>query len=800
MRKLVLIQLLLISILPAAIGQANTSWLVEGEHTGTDYISDAVFDELGNAYIAGHAQGSGVTIVGGLSINVTNFQTTFLAKINPAGSVLWLKSFESKTSKPSDLVYSNGQLFMTGEFRDSIVLGTTILTTPTNSSERYLTSIDTSGTPLWAKMLEGIQLFTELMIDSNGDVIMVGEQNEDMDFGTGISAVQGSNSAFVASFAPSGTNLWLKTYNCSLGQTTTNFYYSRALGATIDKNDNLYLVGDYQGDFIFPGVDTLKRYGDSAEVFVLKLDPLGNPLWAEGSKTGQFASATVVSVSDEGMLYVGGLYSQSPFLFGGTVFNSLAVENFIFRMDVSDGSLLAHKMLNSSIGFSEMKTNSSGQVYLTGGFNSGTPVDFGNGVMSPSGTPGQGTGYLLAMDSLMTSTWVKSYGGSNNTSSGFLSFSNTYERILVGGGYFLDFAIDTFSGTAVWGLQAYVASLDVTLPGDSIWPGDANLDLVADNNDLLAIGLAYGETGPIRPNASLAWIGQPGFDWNDTLPNGVNHKHVDTNGDGVVNMDDTLAILQNYGLTHNKGDDFDATGPPLTMAFLEDSLLAGDTATIIIGYGVDTLIATNVYGLAFTLQYDSTLIDPSSIMAGYGQSWLGQNGTDLIKLEKNFPLNGEIDMALSRTDHNEMDGFGEICRLRIIMVEDLTGKTVIAEAFTMEFVDITVINAEGQDLPFNPQSDTMIVYQDDVTALDDQAEWQQFLTIYPNPVEDVLHVEWSGMPANGWQLLDLHGKEVAGATGPVQPDQVEVGALPAGIYILTISTEVGMIARKVEIR
>lgn len=798
MRKLALITLLLISILPSVIGQANTSWLVEGEHTGTDYISDAVFDELGNAYVVGHAQGSGTTIVGGLSINVTSFSTTFLAKINPTGSVLWLESFEAKSTKPQNLAYADGQLFFTGQFWDSIQFGTIKLLT--TNTEQYFVSTDTSGVPLWAKKMEGVQLFTDLIPTSTGNILMVGEQDQDMDLGTGISPVQGNNSAFVASFAPAGANLWLKTYNCSLGQTTTNFYYSRAGGATIDKDDNLYLVGDYQGDFIFPGVDTLKRYGDSAEVFVLKLDPAGNPLWAEGSKTSQFASATVVSVSDEGKLYVGGLYSQSPFLFGGTVFNSLAVENFIFQMDASDGSLLDFKMLNSSIGFSEMRTNSAGQLYLTGGFNSGTPLDFGNGVMSPGGTPGQTTGYLLAMDSLMTSTWVKSYGGSNTTSSGFLSFSDTYDRLLVGGLYYLDFTIDAFTGTAVWGAQAYVASMDVTLPSDSIWPGDANLDLVADNNDLLAIGLAYGETGPARPNASLAWIGQPGFDWNDTLPSGVNHKHVDTNGDGVVDMNDTLAIIQNYGLTHNKGDDFDATGPPLFTTFLEDSLLAGDTATMVISYGVDTLIATDVYGLAFTLQYDSTLIDPSSIMVGYGQSWLGQNGIDLIKLEKNFPLNGEIDFALTRTDHNEMDGFGEICRLRIIMVEDLTGKTVIAEAFTMEFTDITVINAEGQDLPFNPQSDTMIVYQDETTVIDGNVEWQQFLTIYPNPVEDLLHIDWSGTPASGWQLLDLQGREMASSTDPVHHDEIEVGQLTAGIYVLTLSTEEGMIARKVQIK
>ncbi len=32
---------------------------------------------------------------------------------------------------------------------------------------------------------------------------------------------------------------------------------------------------------------------------------------------------------------------------------------------------------------------------------------------------------------------------------------------------------------------------------------------------------------------------------------GVNYKHADTDGNGIVNADDTLAILVNYGLTRD---------------------------------------------------------------------------------------------------------------------------------------------------------------------------------------------------------------------------------------------------------
>ena len=44
-----------------------------------------------------------------------------------------------------------------------------------------------------------------------------------------------------------------------------------------------------------------------------------------------------------------------------------------------------------------------------------------------------------------------------------------------------------------------------------VWPGDADNDGVANNQDLLAIGLAYGNSGPIRSNASLNWNPQPAF-------------------------------------------------------------------------------------------------------------------------------------------------------------------------------------------------------------------------------------------------------------------------------------------------
>ncbi|MEL7192773.1 MAG: hypothetical protein AAFO96_10070, partial [Bacteroidota bacterium] len=58
----------------------------------------------------------------------------------------------------------------------------------------------------------------------------------------------------------------------------------------------------------------------------------------------------------------------------------------------------------------------------------------------------------------------------------------------------------------VEGIPGFQQPIPVPVSNISIvWPGDANSDLVADNVDLLAIGLYYGSTGPTRTNASNNW-------------------------------------------------------------------------------------------------------------------------------------------------------------------------------------------------------------------------------------------------------------------------------------------------------
>lgn len=53
-----------------------------------------------------------------------------------------------------------------------------------------------------------------------------------------------------------------------------------------------------------------------------------------------------------------------------------------------------------------------------------------------------------------------------------------------------------------------------------------------------------------RTITSNNWQSYFSNNWAGTITNGKNLNHSDCNGDGIIDNNDTLAIFNNYGLTH----------------------------------------------------------------------------------------------------------------------------------------------------------------------------------------------------------------------------------------------------------
>ena len=348
------------------------------------------------------------------------------------------------------------------------------------------------------------------------------------------------------------------------------------------------------------------------------------------------------------------------------------------------------------------------------------------------------------------------------------------------------------------GQCTYEDSIPVYVNPNCVWPGDADYDGVADNNDLLALGLAYGSTGPARLNASLNWMAQPATPWNDTIPGGINEVHSDTDGNGVVNDDDTLAIVQNYGQTHNKTTEEGGPGdPPLLLLPMVDSSLVGDTVSLAIVLGVDTLPADNVYGIAFTITYDNTLIDSASAKVNFSSSWLGNIGNNMISVQKDMFNDGEIDVAVTRTDQMSMTGFGNLGYFSIVMVDDISGKNNISEILNLDITNVRVITNKGEIVLVYPQP-TQIVVTETSTGLDD---WGMLsgVKVYPNPTMGVFSIEVEEAQELDIEIYNLQGQKIYARKSHETMTQLDLSNQSRGMYLISISSETRRWTGKIQI-
>lgn len=334
-----------------------------------------------------------------------------------------------------------------------------------------------------------------------------------------------------------------------------------------------------------------------------------------------------------------------------------------------------------------------------------------------------------------------------------------------------------------------------------VYPGDADYNGLANNNDLLAIGLGYGTTGTARAQQDINWYGHFATDWADTLSTGTNYKHIDCNGDGTINSDDTLAIIQNYGLTHAKNNEskpWRATDPALYVELVPDTTHAGDTMYAYLTLGDVNIPANNVYGIAFTLNYDINVVDSNKTKAVFGSSWLG-NATDKISIAKDLKQ-GELKCALTRIDHTTRSGNGQIgVATFVITTDNINGKNFAYYNMHVWLSDVTMIDNLGNVIQVNEGQDSTNV-EFEPTGIAELGLRNADLKIQPNPANDVVQIsvteELIGVEL---KLLDIEGRTLTTTTISTSSFKLQTSNWLNGIYLVQISNERGTLTKRLVI-
>ncbi len=331
---------------------------------------------------------------------------------------------------------------------------------------------------------------------------------------------------------------------------------------------------------------------------------------------------------------------------------------------------------------------------------------------------------------------------------------------------------------------------------DCIFPGDVNYDNVVNAYDILPIALHNNKTGISRPNSSINFIGQPSADWigNPAL------KHVDTDGNGVIELADMIAVQQNFTFEHDNIVQKNAEGIPLWIEFDPIIYPSNPNDPFVVSAGIMLGNSNNpvadLLGLAFVLDYDSSLVVPGSVSVVYNSSAsvIGQNNTPAEFAFDNTV--GSIAMANARSNQTFATGHSRLATAYFTITDIVIGRQSQIK-FDLAPHSIQAIDTLGYPLPVYSQEGSKTFS----TTNTESVTFYNNINIYPNPASDYLMLELGSLYGEYIEVFDNLGQKRQEQTlnqrGTVQ---VPVNSLSTGLYMIKIKTEKGSAVKRIFIQ
>ena len=337
-----------------------------------------------------------------------------------------------------------------------------------------------------------------------------------------------------------------------------------------------------------------------------------------------------------------------------------------------------------------------------------------------------------------------------------------------------------------------IGANELTPLAGTVWPGDSNNDLTADNFDLLPIGLYYGQTGFERLNIRNDWKAYPSNDWNKIQSNGANLKHADCNGDGKIDSNDTLAIHLNFSFVHafaSIPDENFAGNPVLKFETDKSSYIAGEWINVNVMMGTPQLPVSNLYGIAFNIKYNSTLVESNTENLSYPESWFAKPGNGSLSVSNVQASQNKAFAALTRIDHSTKNGYGTIATLRF-----RARKTVAAVSdMTFSFEGYLAVDSIGQSIPFSIENYTIQI-KPLITTIDEVVTSDE-LTMYPNPYSTFTKLSFTVKEKSEvlLEVFDIAGKKVQTVVDASQQSgsytysfSAKANGLDSGVYFVKL--------------
>jgi hypothetical protein len=174
---------------------------------------------------------------------------------------------------------------------------------------------------------------------------------------------------------------------------------------------------------------------------------------------------------------------------------------------------------------------------------------------------------------------------------------------------------------------------------------------------------------------------------------------------------------------------------------------------------------------------------------------LGTLGQDLIAFQRNNPINGRIDIAVTRIDGRNVSGYGRIGKMKIT-IEDVILNLRDEENPKIQLVidNVRLINRLDESIPVTPIPSTPTAKKEVSTSVYNHYLSTQ-IRVYPQPARNELYLDYGDLQLRSVQLLQLDGRALTSVLVPQR--NLSLTGIPNGVYFLKVVAEQGVAMKKV---
>jgi len=394
----------------------------------------AAVDKSGSVALFGAFEET--TDLGGGTLTSAGAADVYLAKLTGVGSTIFSKRFGNASSQQGFAVTFDklGNLYIAGAFQGTIDLGGGPLMSA-GGDDVYIAKLDSNGKHIWSKRYggPGSEEALYLGVDELGYVYASGTLSGSVNFGGGTLTSVGGDDIFVLNLDPDGEHLWSKR----AGNTGSDTVGSMA----VDLEGNVYLTGRYTYSIDFGGGVLTSAGAD--DVFAVKLDQFGDPLWTQGGGDPTSQSGTAIAVSTLGNVFLGGDFQGTIDIGGGPMVSAGGSDIFVAKLDSSGGPVWSQRFGDSvDQHVVSLAVDTEENVIVTGQFQ-GT-INFGDG---PRTSAGGNDIFVAKLDPSGSVLWSKSFGDTAFAQSAKSVATDAGGNVILAG---------TFGGSADFGGGALV--------------------------------------------------------------------------------------------------------------------------------------------------------------------------------------------------------------------------------------------------------------------------------------------------------------------------------------------------------